>query len=126
MEGLEKAAAAARLQNFCHALQTNQRNVDSFLKKAGVEPASEEEMRVDSDNVVTHNHYYEQRNSLSPLWKLAGTALLASGFGAPLGIAAWKLPEIIEALTSKTQPVQQDIWSQYELKVGRPNPGEIE
>jgi hypothetical protein len=107
-------------------LRTNQRNVDSFLDKAGVKPASEEEMRVDSDNVVTHNHYYEQHKSLSPLLKLAGMALLASGLGAPLGIAAWKLPDIIEALTSKTQPAQQDIWSQYELRVGRPKPGEIE
>lgn len=123
-EVFEKAIQALRIQNLSEAFKLNSANARRMLKEHGASVAEDggDEMRIDSDDV--HYHYHQPKpDTLTPLLKLAGAALIASGVGAPLGIAAWKLPDILQAL----RPVEQqggDIWSQYDLVVGRPQHAE--
>lgn len=135
-EAIEKGLQAIRLKNLHDAFALNTANARRLLREHsppgqdGIESGGDDDMRVDSDN-VTYNYVEQPKASpWEPLARLAGAALLATGIGGPLGIAAWNLPEILRALNPRPQPsatqqnVQPDIWSQYELVVGRPKAGE--
>lgn len=102
-------------------------------------PIKEESVSLPDDTIQfdckteTHHHHAPataQAAGMGTLAKLAATAMLASGVGAPLSIAAWNLPEILKALNPPAQITQPaatgDIWSQYDLVVGPPKASEKE
>lgn len=132
-ESIQKGVEAVRLQNLIQGLTFNRRNTERLLQKHeredGVKPAATDaEMRIDSDDIHNHYHYENPKpagNGMGALSKLAGAALIASGIGIPAGIAAWNLPEIIKAFSPAEKPgdappAVTDIWSEYELVVGKP------
>lgn len=109
------------LKNFQSTLNLGQRNANRFMSsvesrdakgqpKAGgiTEPTkSEDDMRIDSDDI--HYHLMPSESAPAPsaggtLAKLAGTALLATGIGAPLGIGLMMAPEIIRAWNGSQTP----------------------
>lgn len=126
-ESVQKGASAMQLANALQAFRFNNRNTERLLQKHerddGVKPAeAEPEMRIDSDDI--HQHYHmqpqAQASGMGSLAKIATAGLMATGVGAPLGIAAWNLPEIIKAFNppAVTQPAFDP--NDFDLMVGPP------
>lgn len=120
--GIHAAGKAAQMQSFARSLRMAH---DNAALTSPTSPAAGEEMIHVGD--VINPPSVERPSAWPFIARVLGAGLIASGVAAPLGIAAWKLPEILAAMRP-TAPVVQpqppatagDIWSQYELVVGPP------